>query len=91
MDVIFDLAKNFLDVQYKDIPREVIETTRKEVLDTLGVALGGSSRPGIKELIDVVKEDGQTNGVKRPLGELDLEDKSSKPGGDQNAHSSRPS
>ena len=56
MDAAYALAKNMVGVEYQDLPQEVIEHTKKQVLDILGVALGGSSRPGIKELADIVTE-----------------------------------
>jgi 2-methylcitrate dehydratase PrpD len=56
MDKILDILKNFNKIQYKDIPAKAIVTAKREILDTLGVALGGSSRPGVVELVDLTKE-----------------------------------
>jgi len=56
MDAIFDFVDNFLDKKYLDIPQTAIEVAKKETLDTLGVALAGSSSPGIKEIVELVKE-----------------------------------
>jgi 2-methylcitrate dehydratase PrpD len=56
MDAAYSLAKNMIGVKYSDLPKEVIEHTKKQVLDILGVALGGSSRPGIKELAEIITE-----------------------------------
>ena len=56
MDAIFHFVNNFTDIQYHDIPKAAIDSAKKEVLDTLGVALGGSSKPGIEELIEMTKE-----------------------------------
>lgn len=56
MDAAYTLAKNMLSVKYKDIPSDVTELTKKHILDILGVALGGSSRPGIKELAELIGE-----------------------------------
>ena len=56
MDAAYSLAKNLVNVKYEDIPREVVEHTKKQILDILGVALGGSSKPGVKELVELVTE-----------------------------------
>ncbi|MBN1177170.1 MAG: MmgE/PrpD family protein [Dehalococcoidales bacterium] len=56
MDAAYALAKNLATVKYGDIPPDVVEITRKQVLDILGVALGGSSRPGVRELAEIIGE-----------------------------------
>jgi len=35
MDAIYLFARNFIGINYEDLPREVIEVTKKEVLDLL--------------------------------------------------------
>ena len=54
MDAAYLFAKNFVNIHYADLPSDVVEATKKEVLDTLGVALAGMSEAGLKELIDIV-------------------------------------
>jgi 2-methylcitrate dehydratase PrpD len=54
MDAAFLLAKNLVNLKYKDIPRDVVEHTKKQILDIIGVALGGSSKAGVKELAEIV-------------------------------------
>lgn len=56
MDAIFDFVKHFTGTRYEDIPGPAVEAARKEVLDSLATALGGSSQAGISELVDMVKE-----------------------------------
>jgi 2-methylcitrate dehydratase PrpD len=56
MDAAYSLAKNLVNVKYEDIPHEVAEHTKKQILDILGVALGGSSKAGVKELVELVME-----------------------------------
>jgi 2-methylcitrate dehydratase PrpD len=56
MNAEYSLAKNLLTVNYPDIPRDVTEHTKKQVLDMLGVMLGGSSRPGVRELAELMQE-----------------------------------
>jgi len=60
MDAAYSLAKNLVTVNYDDIPHEVVEVTKKQILDILGVALGGSSRPGVREAWC------SASGIKRP-------------------------
>jgi 2-methylcitrate dehydratase PrpD len=56
MDATFLFAKNIANTKYEDLPREVVEATKKQVLDLLGVALGGFSKPGPKELREIVRD-----------------------------------
>jgi len=56
MDPIYLFAKNFIHIKYQDLPRDVVEVTKKEILDLFGVALAGFTAPGVKELLDIVKE-----------------------------------
>ena len=36
MDATYDFAQNFVNVTFDDLPTEVVEITKKEVLDTSG-------------------------------------------------------
>jgi 2-methylcitrate dehydratase PrpD len=56
MDAAYALAKNMVAVKFSDLPADVIDHTKKQVLDILGVALGGSSKPGIKELAEIITD-----------------------------------
>jgi len=56
MDAAYTLVKNLATVKYDDIPRDIVEITKKQILDILGVALGGSSRPGVRELAELIAE-----------------------------------
>jgi 2-methylcitrate dehydratase PrpD len=56
MDAAYLLAKNMVDVTYEAIPPDVVEHTKKQVLDILGVALGGSSKSGVRELAEIVTD-----------------------------------
>jgi 2-methylcitrate dehydratase PrpD len=49
-------ARNFVNTRYEDLPPEVVEATKKEILDLLGVALGGASQPGAREVIALLKQ-----------------------------------
>lgn len=54
MDAAYSLAKYLADISYDDLPADIVEHTKKQVLDILGVALGGSAQPGVKELAEIV-------------------------------------
>ena len=56
MDASYGFANNFINAKFEDIPKDAIEVTRREILDILGVALGGSGKPGVKELLELMTE-----------------------------------
>jgi 2-methylcitrate dehydratase PrpD len=56
MDANYLFAKNLANIRYEDLPTEVVEATKKQVLDLWGVALGGFSKPGPKELREIVRD-----------------------------------
>jgi 2-methylcitrate dehydratase PrpD len=56
MDASFSFAKVFATTRYEDLPRDVVDATKKEILDLLGVALGGVSEPGATHVCALVKE-----------------------------------
>jgi 2-methylcitrate dehydratase PrpD len=56
MAAISDFVKHFTSTRYEDIPDAAVESAKKEVLDSLATALGGSSKAGVGELVDMVKE-----------------------------------
>jgi 2-methylcitrate dehydratase PrpD len=56
MTVINELVKHLVNTRYKDIPTDAVDAVKKEVLDSLATALGGSAKAGVKELVDMVRE-----------------------------------
>lgn len=56
MDVIYQFVENFNRINYEDLSGEVIDVTRKQVLDLLGVTMAGFTAPGIQELLSIVKD-----------------------------------
>lgn len=56
MDAAYSFARIFANTKYEDLPREAVDATKKEVLDLLGVALGGASEPGATHVCALVKE-----------------------------------
>lgn len=53
-DVVLALVGNVVSIRYEDLPREVVEVVKKDVLDTLGATLAGSTADGIKDLRELV-------------------------------------
>jgi 2-methylcitrate dehydratase PrpD len=56
MDAAYLFARNFIRTSFEDLPPEVVEATKKEILDLFGVALGGVSQPGATHVCALVKE-----------------------------------
>jgi 2-methylcitrate dehydratase PrpD len=56
MDAAYLFARNFVNTKYDNLPPEVVEATKKEILDLLGVALGGASQPGATHVCQLVRE-----------------------------------
>ena len=56
MTAISQFVKHFVNLKYEDLPAPAVEAAKKEVLDSLATALGGSTKPGVKELVDLVRE-----------------------------------
>ena len=49
-------AKNLKKTEFDDLPQRVVDETKKQILDILGVAIGGFSQRGAKELRELVLE-----------------------------------
>jgi 2-methylcitrate dehydratase PrpD len=56
MDAAYSFAKVFAETKYENLPPEVVDATKREILDLLGVALGGASEPGATHVCALVKE-----------------------------------
>jgi 2-methylcitrate dehydratase PrpD len=56
VDAAYLFANTFVNTTYEELPSGVVEATKKEILDFLGVAVGGYSEPGAKELIEMVRD-----------------------------------
>ena len=48
------LASHVVTTTFADLPREVIEIAKKDVFDTLGVAIAASGEAGGKELMEMM-------------------------------------
>jgi 2-methylcitrate dehydratase PrpD len=57
MDADVTIAKNAINLKYEDLPPEVVEMTKRQILDTLGVISAASTLgQGSKEIVKLVKE-----------------------------------
>ncbi|MBN1847081.1 MAG: MmgE/PrpD family protein [Deltaproteobacteria bacterium] len=60
-DASFDLAEYIVNTNYPNLSSEIIEMTRRGILDTVGVTMAASTLdPVAKEIINLVKEGGGT-------------------------------
>jgi len=55
------LAQYVVDADYETVPAEVIHAAKRCLIDWLGVALGGSSHPGVDSLLQVADRVGCSN------------------------------
>jgi len=55
-DLAYDLVGNAAKVKYDDLPRDVVEITKKFILDTLATTIAGSSAPGCESVVEQVKD-----------------------------------
>jgi 2-methylcitrate dehydratase PrpD len=56
MAAITAFIRHFTGTVYDELPAAAVASAKREVLDSLATALGGSSKPGVAELVDMVKE-----------------------------------
>jgi len=52
------LARFVASTKYQDLTQDVVKATKRDILDTIGVGLSGSSAPGIGQVVDYVREMG---------------------------------
>lgn len=57
-DLAYDLADYAARVRYQDLPADVVEITKKFILDTLGTSFAGSSAPGCEAVARLISGDG---------------------------------
>ncbi len=52
MGATSELVQHVIKTKFSDLPQEIVDTTKAFILDTLGVAVAGSTAGGVKDLID---------------------------------------
>ena len=58
MDASNVLARFFLETKYEDLPQRLVEETKKQVLDYIGVSIAGACKPGANEVKELLEEIG---------------------------------
>lgn len=56
MDAILPLVRNFVSKRFEDIPPEVVQDTKRSILDTLAALTAGTGAPGCPEIVEQVLE-----------------------------------
>jgi 2-methylcitrate dehydratase PrpD len=56
MDAINLFVKNIIETRYEDLSPVTVQAVKTEVLDSIATALGGSTKSGVGELVDIIKE-----------------------------------
>ncbi|MBN2321798.1 MAG: MmgE/PrpD family protein [Acidobacteria bacterium] len=56
MDAAVLFARNFANTKFENLSLEVVHATKKEILDLLGVALGGIAQPGATHVCKLMQE-----------------------------------
>lgn len=60
MEFVAKITEVIEKTTYDDLPKEVIESAKLFVLDTIGVGIAGSKEPGCREVVEFVTEMGGT-------------------------------
>jgi len=55
MDRIYTIAKNIIETTYERLPPDVVEITKRLIMDTFAVSLCGSTEAGVNELLDIFR------------------------------------
>jgi len=56
MDAAFTLARYVVHARWEDLTEKVVETTKRDILDVLGVAFAGSAALGVNDVVELFKE-----------------------------------
>jgi 2-methylcitrate dehydratase PrpD len=56
MDLIEPLAENIVNINYNDLPEDIIDITKMCILDSIGTMIAGSDAPGCRNIVEIVKE-----------------------------------
>jgi len=55
-DASFDIAKNIVDTEFENLSAQTVEITKQDILDTLGVAIAGTTAAAAKEVVELGRE-----------------------------------
>ncbi|MFC1983349.1 MmgE/PrpD family protein, partial [Chloroflexota bacterium] len=70
MDSSNILAKYIVNTKYEDLPAEVVDITKKSILDGTGIALAATTlgEEGVKEIIELMTEAAERKGESTIIG-----------------------
>ena len=54
MDIVYRLGEYVVRTRFEDLPSRTVDLTKQLILDTLGVAIAGSSAEGVKEVVEQI-------------------------------------
>jgi len=57
-DPMITLCRMVEETKFEDLPRDLIDFSKKLIMDVLGITIAGSSQEAIPEIIDLVKDHG---------------------------------
>jgi 2-methylcitrate dehydratase PrpD len=60
MSIEYELANFFTKIRYEDLPQSVVNAAKRDIIDTIGVALAGSNASGARELVELFNDFGST-------------------------------
>jgi 2-methylcitrate dehydratase PrpD len=58
MAAMEDIAKYLVETKFGDIPKQTVEKQKDLFIDTLGVAVAGANAPGVREVVEIIREIG---------------------------------
>lgn len=56
MSAINDLVSHIAKLRFEDLPKEIVEDSKKKILDTLATTIAGSTADGMGQLVNLAKE-----------------------------------
>ena len=56
MDAVSQFADYVAETKFSDLPREVVDNTKKFIIDTIGVGIAGIEAPGCQETLGTVRK-----------------------------------
>ncbi len=55
MDILPKLIDYLAATQFHDLPKAVVDSTKKFIVDSIGVTIAGSNAPGCREVVNLIK------------------------------------
>ncbi|MGD9579516.1 MAG: MmgE/PrpD family protein, partial [Syntrophorhabdus sp.] len=55
MDILPKLIDYIAATQFHDLPKAVVDSTKKFIVDSIGVTIAGFNAPGCREVVNLVK------------------------------------